>query len=155
MNHSFQLVFYWHASQESLQLGWVSHRRIIDTVQNCYRPDAIPASQSTMSKHRTVAFNWLYTNRVKLQTSHPHHLSITISMFPWNNHGYHITMTTIMFFFCCKNWTQVWCRTNTYFIYTNRTIVNYINTCFMALIWAAEPTLLTERPTLMAGRIPL
>jgi hypothetical protein len=25
----------------------------------------------------------------------------------------------------------------------------------MALIWAAEPTLLTERPTLMAGLIPL
>lgn len=28
-------------------------------------------------------------------------------------------------------------------------------TCFMALVWAAEPTLDTDRPTLMAGRIPL
>ncbi len=28
-------------------------------------------------------------------------------------------------------------------------------TCFMALSWAAEPTRDTERPTLMAGRIPL
>ena len=27
-------------------------------------------------------------------------------------------------------------------------------TCFMAFIWAAEPTRETERPTLMAGRIP-
>jgi len=28
-------------------------------------------------------------------------------------------------------------------------------TCFMALIWAADPTLETERPTLIAGLIPL
>lgn len=28
-------------------------------------------------------------------------------------------------------------------------------TCFMALIWAAEPTRDTDRPTLIAGRIPL
>merc|ERR1712107_315241 len=28
-------------------------------------------------------------------------------------------------------------------------------TCFMDLVWAAEPTRDTERPTLMAGRIPL
>jgi len=28
-------------------------------------------------------------------------------------------------------------------------------TCFMALIWAAEPTRETERPTLMAGLTPL
>ena len=28
-------------------------------------------------------------------------------------------------------------------------------TFFMALVWAAEPTRETERPTLMAGRIPL
>jgi hypothetical protein len=27
-------------------------------------------------------------------------------------------------------------------------------TCFIALIWAAEPTRLTERPTLIAGRMP-
>ena len=34
-------------------------------------------------------------------------------------------------------------------------VVDFPPTCFMALIWAAEPTRLTERPTLMAGRIPL
>ena len=28
-------------------------------------------------------------------------------------------------------------------------------TCFMALVWAADPTLLTDKPTLIAGRIPL
>lgn len=28
-------------------------------------------------------------------------------------------------------------------------------TCFIALVWAAEPTRDTDRPTLMAGRIPL
>uniref|UniRef100_A0A6B0UDC9 Putative secreted protein n=1 Tax=Ixodes ricinus TaxID=34613 RepID=A0A6B0UDC9_IXORI len=28
-------------------------------------------------------------------------------------------------------------------------------TCFMALVCAAEPTRLTDRPTLIAGRIPL
>ena len=28
-------------------------------------------------------------------------------------------------------------------------------TCFMALIWAADPTLETDRPTLIAGLIPL
>ena len=28
------------------------------------------------------------------------------------------------------------------------------DTCFIALIWAALPTRLTELPTLMAGRIP-
>ena len=28
-------------------------------------------------------------------------------------------------------------------------------TCLCPLIWAAEPTRLTERPTLMAGRMPL
>lgn len=28
-------------------------------------------------------------------------------------------------------------------------------TCFMALVWAADPTLDTDRPTLIAGRIPL
>ena len=33
--------------------------------------------------------------------------------------------------------------------------VDVLGTCFMALIWAAEPTLLTDRPTLMAGRMPL
>ena len=27
-------------------------------------------------------------------------------------------------------------------------------TCFMDLVWAAEPTLDTDRPTLMAGLIP-
>ena len=27
-------------------------------------------------------------------------------------------------------------------------------TCFIALIWAAEPTRLTDRPTFIAGRIP-
>ncbi len=28
-------------------------------------------------------------------------------------------------------------------------------TCFIALIWAAEPTRLTDRPTFTAGRMPL
>ena len=28
-------------------------------------------------------------------------------------------------------------------------------TCFMARIWAADPTLLTDSPTLIAGRMPL
>ena len=28
------------------------------------------------------------------------------------------------------------------------------DTCFMDLVWAAEPTRDTDRPTLIAGRIP-
>ena len=28
-------------------------------------------------------------------------------------------------------------------------------TCFMDLVWAADPTRDTDKPTLMAGRIPL
>jgi hypothetical protein len=40
-------------------------------------------------------------------------------------------------------------------LYCASSSFNLPATCFMALIWAAEPTLLTDRPTLIAGLIPL
>src|SRR5215467_5036818 len=87
----------------------------------------------------------------------------------------HITATCSstgigLYCFCLKSSTMRWPRSSRALVAVSKSEPNWANaassrncarssltlpaTCLIALIWAAEPTRLTERPTEMAGRTP-